>query len=165
MRSGQVQLRDAIAEDLPALTEALFHAMNWQGAVRFALSDILADPKLAHYVTDWPRPGDFGVVAVADSSTVGAAWCRTFTARDPGYGFVADDIPEAVLGLAPAWRGQGIGTAMLDELIDRARDRGLVGMSLNVEDGNTARVLYERAGFSVVARAEDSDVMLLRLRR
>jgi ribosomal protein S18 acetylase RimI-like enzyme len=163
MCSDRVLLRDATAEDLPAVNDALFQAMNWQGAVRFALPAILADPQLAHYVTGWPRPGDFGVVAVADSSTVGAAWCRTFTAQDPGYGFVADDIPEASMGVAPAWRGQGIGTALLGELIARARARDLSAISLSVEDGNRARVLYERVGFSVVGRDGNSDVMLLRL--
>jgi ribosomal protein S18 acetylase RimI-like enzyme len=159
----EVVLRDATAEDLPALTDALFQAMNWQGAVRFALPAILADPALAHYVTGWPLPGDFGVVAVADSFAVGAAWCRTFTAEDPGYGFVADDVPEASMGVAAALRGRGIGTALLDGLISRARARHLPAISLSVEDGNRARVLYERAGFSVVGREGNSDVMLLRL--
>jgi ribosomal protein S18 acetylase RimI-like enzyme len=76
---------------------------------------------------------------------------------------VAEDVPEASIGVAPAWRGQGIGTALLDELIVRARAHGLRGISLSVEDGNRARVLYERAGFRVVGREGNSDVMLLTL--
>lgn len=163
MRSDEVLLREATAEDLPALAEALLHAMNWQGPVRFRLPDLMAEPRLAHYVTGWPRPGDLGVVAVAGPATVGAAWCRTFPADDPGYGFVADDVPEASLGVVPAWRGEGVGTALLDELVRRARARGERAISLSVEDGNRARSLYERTGFRVVGREGGSDVMLLDL--
>jgi hypothetical protein len=36
-------------------------------------------------------------------------------------------------------------------------------VSLGVEDGNRARVLYERAGFVPVAREDDSDILLLDL--
>ncbi len=163
MRCGQVLLREATAEDLPALIDAVFHAVNWQGTVRRTLQAVFADPQLSHYVTGWPRPDDFGVVAVAGAATVGAAWCRTFPATDPGYGFVADDVPEVSLGVMPEWRGCGIGTALLDDLIARARIRHLAAVSLSVEDGNRARNLYQRAGFSVVGRAGASDVMLLRL--
>ncbi|WP_217899206.1 hypothetical protein [Blastococcus mobilis] len=49
---------------------------------------------------------------------------------------------------------------MLDALIVRAQTRGLRAISLSVEDGNRARVLYERAGFRMVGRGGDSDVML-----
>ncbi|MDF2575580.1 MAG: family N-acetyltransferase, partial [Agromyces sp.] len=46
---------------------------------------------------------------------------------------------------------------------DEARRRGLVGISLSVEDGNRARHLYERAGFRVVGRNGNADTMLLEL--
>ncbi|PRY48726.1 L-amino acid N-acyltransferase YncA [Geodermatophilus tzadiensis] len=166
MRAEGVRLRDATAGDAPALTDALFCAVTWQGTARLTRDDIAADPRLAHYVAGWPRPGDLGVVAVvAGGEPVGAAWCRTFPAGDPGYGFVAEDVPEVSMGVAPARRGQGIGTAMLDGLVARARETGARALSLSVEDGNRARVLYERAGFVVVGRLGDSDVMLLDLRR
>jgi ribosomal protein S18 acetylase RimI-like enzyme len=163
MRSDRALLRDATAEDLPALTDALFRAINWQGTVRLSRPAILADRLLANYLVGWQRPGDFGVVAVTGATAVGAAWCRTFPAEDPGYGFVAADIPEASMGVAAGWRGQGIGTTMLDQLIARARAHGRHAISLSVEDGNRAKGLYERAGFGVVGRSENSDVMLLRL--
>jgi GNAT superfamily N-acetyltransferase len=163
VRAEGVRLRDATAGDAPALIEALFSAVNWPGTARLTRDDIAADPRLAHYVAGWPRPGDLGLVAVAGGEPVGAAWCRTFSAGDPGYGFVAEDVPEVSMGVASARRGQGIGTVLLDGLVARARARGTRALSLSVEDGNRARVLYERAGFVVVGRLGDSDVMLLDL--
>ena len=163
MHRDRALLREATAEDLPALTDALFQAVNWRDSVRLPLQAILGDPQLSHYVTGWPQPDDFGVVAVTGAATVGAAWCRAFPAIDPGYGFVAEDVPEVSLGVMPEWRGCGIGTALLDDLIAGARSRHLAAVSLSVEDGNRARNLYRRAGFSVVGRTGASDVMLLRL--
>jgi ribosomal protein S18 acetylase RimI-like enzyme len=62
--------------------------------------------------------------------------------------------------VSPTWRTQGIGTALLASVISQAQHRGMRGVSLSVEDGNRARVLYERAGFTPVSREGNSDVML-----
>ena len=59
----------------------------------------------------------------------------------------------------------GIGRRLLDHLIDTARQLGVEGLSLSVEDGNTARRLYERVGFTVVGRDGNSDTMSLTLGR
>jgi hypothetical protein len=51
-------------------------------------------PELWHYLEGWPLDEEFGVVAeITDGIPVGAAWCRTFTVDDAGYGFVAPDNP------------------------------------------------------------------------
>jgi ribosomal protein S18 acetylase RimI-like enzyme len=163
VRSDRVFVRDATGEDVSVLSDALFQAVNWHGEVRVDLPGIIASAELRHYVAGWPRPGDFGVVAVDDTSPVGAAWCRTFTSQDPGFGFVAEDVPEVSMGVATGRRGDGVGTALLRELLLRARARGLRAVSLSVEDGNRARVLYERAGFAGVGRNANSEIMLLHL--
>ena len=155
-----VMLRDATADDLPALTDALIEAVNWHGRDPLDEAGVMSQPQLAHYVAGWPRPGDFGTIAVVGAAAVGAAWCRTFSADDAGYGYVADDVPELSIGVSPTWRTQGIGTALLARVISQAQHRGMRGVSLSVEDGNRARVLYERAGFTPVSREGNSDVML-----
>jgi ribosomal protein S18 acetylase RimI-like enzyme len=84
-------------------------------------------------------------------------------ADDPGYGFVAADVPEITIAIRAAHRGRGLGGALLDAVLTQARERGLRAVSLSVEDGNRARRLYERAGFVVVGRSGTSDTMLLDL--
>ncbi|WP_368860277.1 GNAT family N-acetyltransferase [Isoptericola croceus] len=61
-------------------------------------------------------------------------------------------------------RGRGVGTALLTRCINQARTLGWKGLSLSVEDGNTAaRTLYERCGFVTVGRTGNSDTMLREL--
>lgn len=52
--------------------------------------------------------------------------------------------------LVPALRGQGLGTALLTTLLDRADARGLP-VELHVAAGNPAHRLYRRLGFIPVA--------------
>jgi ribosomal-protein-alanine N-acetyltransferase len=49
-------------------------------------------------------------------------------------------------------RGRGLGRALLDELLQRATDRGVEAVLLEVRADNApARALYERAGFDVIS--------------
>ncbi len=159
-------LRDADVTDSLALTAALLHAANWDDQRHVTTEQLLADPHLAHYVAGWPRAGDFGTVAVDDERiVVGAAWCRLFDASDPGYGYVCAEVPELSIGVDPGYRGRGIGTALLEMVIAQAASRGHRGISLSVEDGNRARKLYERAGFTTVGRDGGANTLLLTLSR
>lgn len=140
----------------------LVAAMDWRGEGAWDAQSVLATPSVAHYIDGWMRAGDAGLVATRDGEAVGAAWWRTFDSADRGYGYVEDGIPEIGLAVIASARGAGVGSRLLEELIRRARTDGLRGLSLSVEDGNdTARTLYERAGFVVCGRAGDSDTMVL----
>jgi ribosomal protein S18 acetylase RimI-like enzyme len=165
MASGrEVDVRRATAADGPFLETMLLAAVNWTGQDRFTLEQLRSDPRTAHYLTGWPRPGDFGVLATdAMGEPVGGAWARAFPDSDPGYGFVAPDVPEITIAVRPADRGAGVGRALLAALIEEARARHLHRISLSVEDGNPARDLYATFGFTVAGRNGGSDTMVLDL--
>jgi ribosomal protein S18 acetylase RimI-like enzyme len=165
MGNEAVIIREATAEDLNTLTVAGLEAMNWTGESRFTCEQFMSLPELSHYLEGWPRPGDFGVVAeAAEGTPVGAAWCRIFAVDDAGYGFVAPDIPELTIGVLAGHRGTGVGMALMERLIGQGSSRGLRAISLSVEDGNRARLLYERLGFRKVDRNGGSDTLLLEFR-
>jgi len=161
--SATVTFHRAVGADHAFLRTMLAIAFNWRSDPEFDEA-LLLSPEVAHYLDDWQRDTDVGVIAERDGVPVGATWARQLTATDPGYGYVADDIPELTLAVDPSHRGHGIGSRLLASLIDQATDRGLPGLSLSVEDGNQARGLYTRHGFEVVGREGNSDTMLLSLR-
>lgn len=159
-----MEIREATADDAGFLLGMLVEACNWTGEQRFARRDVEVHPRLAHYITGWPRAQDFGVIAVGDyGAPLGATWARTFSAQDPGYGFVAADIPEISMAVVASQRGHGIGRRLLQALVDTAGQNGWRALSLSVEDGNRVAHLYRAAGFTRVGRNENSDTMMLDL--
>jgi ribosomal protein S18 acetylase RimI-like enzyme len=156
-------IREATAKDLSILAAAGFEAMNWGGEARFTYDQFMSTPELSHYLEGWPRAGDFGVVAeTMNGISVGAAWCRNFAVEDAGYGFVAPDVPELTIDVLPGHQHRAR-TALMERLIAHGSARGLRAISLSVEDGNRARLLYERLGICKVGRNGGSDTLLLEL--
>jgi ribosomal protein S18 acetylase RimI-like enzyme len=148
--------------DRALLREATLANMNWDGP-RFTLDDVDGSRELSHYFTSFPSGRDFGLADVDGDTVRAVVWLVFLPAEDPGYGFVDADIPELSITTFAGYRSQGIGSALLSKLIDRARSSGIRGISLSVADGNRARRLYDRAGFDVVGRNGSSDTMLLAL--
>lgn len=143
-----LELRPAAPTDLPLLRALLVEAAFWRPAgARPSLAQALADPQLARYVEGFGRTGDFGVVAVEKTRPVGAVWSRYFTAEAPGYGFVDETVPELTVAVDSGHRRQGLGAALLQEILRQARARGIARISLSVERDNPSLVLYERLGF------------------
>ncbi len=96
------------------------------------------------------------VAEADDGRPIGACWLRFFTADDPGYGFVAADVPEVGMAVSASWRGRGVGRALLRGLVESARQAGIQHLSLSVERGNHALALYQAEGFAVVAAEDDA---------
>jgi ribosomal protein S18 acetylase RimI-like enzyme len=90
-----------------------------------------------HYVKVYTG-ADFLLIE-KDNSSIG----RIYVRRTPA------EIRLMDIALMPQWRGQGIGSALLHELIDEARTTGSQ-LTLHVEPQNPAQRLYERLGFRLI---------------
>jgi GNAT superfamily N-acetyltransferase len=156
-------IRPAAADDAPFLTDMLVEAVNWRPGRTFSRQRVMSDPAVAHYVTGWPRDGDDGVIAEAAGAPIGAAWLRLLPADDPGYGFVAVDVPELSIAVVAGWRGRGVGRALLRAAVARARTLGTTRISLSVERDNPAQALYQAEGFQTVRADHNAATMVLSL--
>jgi ribosomal protein S18 acetylase RimI-like enzyme len=96
------------------------------------------------------RPDARFLVVVADGTDVG----RLYRAELDGELELMD------IALLPEWRGQGIGSLLLEDLLAEADARGLT-VTLYVEHWNPARRLYDRLGFVAVGQ----DDVYLRMER
>lgn len=139
-------------QDVRFLRDMLHHAYYWKERKPDA-----GPGPVQLYVKAWGRPGDTAVIALRDGFPVGAAWYRLFKSTAPGYGFVDEQIPELAVAVVPSARGKGIGSALLEALLDRAREEGFAGVSLSVDRHNEGAIaLYEHYGFGQVAETADS---------
>lgn len=112
---------------------------------------------------------DIEPVAAIDAEVFGpTAWSAeafwSELAREDRYYVVAGDPPTAYAGLwlsppdadvqtiavAPHGQGRGLGSELLDHLVQHARGQACRRLHLEVKAGNPAQRLYERAGFEVV---------------
>lgn len=160
-----VRNRPAAPEDFAFLATMLGESAVWRPDKATPTGDeVLADPRYARYLEGWPRPGDHGLVAEEDGP-IGAAWYRTFTAANPGLGYVADDVPELAIAVIAPRRREGIGRGLLCDLIDAGVARGHPALSLTVAEANPARELYRSVGFVDVERHGRSWIMIRRAAR
>ena len=130
---------------------------------RPSVASMLAAPSTARYVAAWGRRGDAAVIAEG-ANPLGAAWYRLFTADEPGFGFIDAETPEVSIAVVPERRGEGIGSALLEALVERGRGEGHRALSLSVSPDNPAVSLYRRFGFVRVASRDDHWTMRLDLR-
>lgn len=170
--SPRIAVREVTAADGDLLVDMVLEAVNWDGGT-VTRRGVLGTPRLARYAIGWGRPGDLGLVAVDIDGPrglhvpIGMAWLRLFTTREPGYGFIAEDVPELSLAIVPGRRRLGIGRALLAALVAKARDGGIERISLSVARANPGIQLYRQAGFTAVEDAQgttdDTVTMVLEL--
>ena len=160
-----LRVRAARAEDERFLWHMLATTANLPPAKPPSVADMQADPGIAPYLTGWGRAGDTAVVAEVEGEPIGAAWFRLYDEDQPGYGFVDAQVPEISIGVDAAWRGQGVGRALLVARVAGARAEGHAALSLSVDARNApALALYRSMGFVDTGEGKaENPTMLLRL--
>jgi ribosomal protein S18 acetylase RimI-like enzyme len=96
---------------------------------------------------------DLGLYALAGHEVAGAAWIRLLDAEANVPGFIDAATPLLMIGVKPAFRSRGIGSAMLEQLLLEA---GALyeQLSVSVLADSPAVRFYERFGFVRVGGSE-----------
>ena len=150
-------IRRGNRQDVRFLRDMLRHAFYWRSG-----SD-LEESSLWRYVSGWGRRGDAAMIALEGGFPVGAAWFRLFPSEEPGFGFVNEATPDVAIAIVPSRRGRGIGSELLEALVDLAREQGYEGLSLSVAEDSPAMHVFQKHGFEKVEQADGSWTMRLDL--
>jgi ribosomal protein S18 acetylase RimI-like enzyme len=151
-----LQSLQASGYNIRALTnqdESILWTMLMYAAHESSVDIVRENPALDRYVKDWGRSGEFGLVAIDNTHSLGAAWLRLFSSDNRGFGYVDEGIPELAIAVSPEYRGKGIGTKLLMQTIELARSL-YPAISLSVRANNPVINLYRRAGFVKVDGSE-----------
>ena len=97
-----------------------------------------------------------GIDAPPDSKVVGAVWVRIMN----DYGHVNDATPSFAISLYKEYRGLGIGTALMKEMLCLLKQRGYEQTSLAVQKANYAVGMYKKVGFEIVDENEEEYIMV-----
>ena len=99
---------------------------------------------------------DYCIVAEDDGRVVGAVWTRIMN----DYGHVDDDTPSFAISLYPEYRGQGIGTRLMENMLALLKVKGYERASLAVQKANYAVRMYEKVGFKIVDENVEEYIMV-----
>ncbi|QGQ96495.1 GNAT family N-acetyltransferase [Paenibacillus psychroresistens] len=110
--------------------------------------ELLNAPNIKKYSDGWGRTGDRALIAWSGEIPVGAVWYRLFNETNKGYGFVDNETPELGIAIRSDYVKQGIGTALMKGIMQKAELEGYNALSLSVDPDNLLAVrLYEKLGF------------------
>ena len=152
------KVRKADQGDQDFLFEMLYLSIYVEQGAPKPDRSIVERPEISKYVENWGRDGDFSLIALnEDGIRMGAVWLRYFDSSCKGYGFISDEIPEIGIAVMEEYRGKGVGSFLLEEVLKRAPAPSI---SLSVQSANPAAELYKRFGF--YSCEDDGDSIIMR---
>ncbi len=160
---NEFEIRDLQPEEQPLLRDFLYEAVYRREDQPPYPREIIDESAVRVYIEGWGRPDDICLVALADGEIAGAVWTRLMTGDAKGFGHVDDETPELAIALFKPYRGQGLGTALMNAMIGRLTKSGYSRVSLSVTKENPACRLYTRLGFAVASEDEKDYLMVLEL--
>ncbi|MEV4925380.1 bifunctional acetate--CoA ligase family protein/GNAT family N-acetyltransferase [Streptomyces roseoverticillatus] len=117
-----VGVRPVVPADRAAVRRLYEHMSPENLRLRFFSGGPLVARKAADALCLVAGPGDRALVAEADGDLVGLAEYHATPARPPGSGPVSAEV---ALAVADEWHHRGVGTLLLEHLVDCARADGL----------------------------------------
>ncbi len=150
-------IREIQKQEYPLLDNFLYEAIFVPEGIEPPPKTIITSPELQVYVAHFGESkDDWGFVAEVDDKIVGAVWVRIMD----DYGHIDDKTPSLAISLYQEYRGFGIGTAMMKEILTLLKSHGYNQVSLSVQKANYAAKMYLKIGFEIVKENEEEYIMV-----
>ena len=152
-----ITIREMQKQEYPLLDNFLYEAIFIPEGIEPPPKTIIASPELQVYVAHFGESeDDWGLVAEVDGKIIGAVWSRIMN----DYGHIDDKTPSLAISLYKEYRGFGIGTAMMKEILTLLKSHGYSRVSLSVQKANYAAKMYLKIGFEIVRENEEEYIMV-----
>jgi ribosomal protein S18 acetylase RimI-like enzyme len=149
-------IREMEPAEYPLLNDFLYQAIFIPEGMQPPPYEIIFQPELQVYTQNFgTSPHDRALAAAADGRIVGAVWVRIMH----DYGHIDADTPSFAIALDPEYRGQGIGTALMREMLETLRKAGYRQASLSVQKANYAERMYRKLGFQIIGENDGEYLM------
>ena len=153
-------IREMKKEEYCLLSNFLYEAIYIPDGIDPPPKSIINSPELQEYIFEFgKRKHDKALVAETQRKIVGAIWVRIMN----DYGHIDNDTPSLAMSVSKEYRGLGIGSSLLKELLSALKSVGYSKISLSVQKANFAVKMYKQAGFTVVDENSEEYIMVVNL--
>lgn len=153
-------IRKMQQSEYPLLENFLYEAIFIPNGVEPPQKSIIYRPELQVYISEFgTSKHDIALVADVNGEIVGAVWVRIMN----DYGHIDDKTPSLAISLYKEYRGKGVGTALMKEMLATLKEHGYEQVSLSVQKANFAAKMYQKLGFQIIEENEEEFLMLKKL--
>lgn len=149
-------IREMQTSEYGLLDDFLYNAIFIPQGIAPPPKSIIQNDELQVYVKDFGKQkDDVALVAEVGGKIVGAVWTRIMN----DYGHVDDDTPSLAISLYKEYRGFGIGTDLMRNILSVLKQRSYKRVSLAVQKANCAVKMYKKVGFVIVDENQEEFIM------
>lgn len=152
----EYKIRQMYPNEYPYLKKFLYEAIFQKDTETLLPKEIIDEPDLNIYIENFGKEHDHCLCTEANGRIIGAVWTRIIS----GYGNIDDVTPEFAISLYKKYRGKGIGTKMMQEMLSLLKSKGYKKASLSVQKENYAFKMYQNLGFKIIGETEEEFIMM-----
>ncbi|MDE6729976.1 MAG: GNAT family N-acetyltransferase [Oscillospiraceae bacterium] len=142
------------------LEDFLYEAIFVPEGVEPPPRSIVNTPDLQVYIENFgSQIHDKALIAEINHKVIGAVWVRIMY----DYGHIDDKTPSFAISLYKEYRGLGIGTEMMKQMLKILKKSGYQQASLAVQKANYAVKMYQNIGFEIIDENEQEYIMMIYL--
>lgn len=153
-------IRQMKVSEYPLLKDFLYQAIYQPDKTNLAPKSIINNSELQVYIKGFgTQKDDHCFCAEVDNKVVGTVWVCNIN----GYGSIDDVTVEFAISVFDEYQKMGIGTALMNRMLEHLKELNYQKASLAVQKENYAVRIYRKVGFEIACENEQEYIMIHRL--
>jgi len=151
------KIRQPKEDEYVLLNDFIYEAIYIPEGKEAPPKSIINQPDIQVYISDFGKQkDDYCFIAEVDEKIVGAVWVRIMN----DYGHIDNETPSFAISLYKEYRGCGIGTALMKQMLSSLKQMGYKKASLAVQKENYALKMYLKVGFKIFDENDEEFIMI-----